>query len=130
MLHRPLYRTFLRDIDKLSIKKDEHYPKASEKFECMLELVDKLVDKGFAYEKIEICLFRYIEAEGLWLPFQYRPHKVQHGRTIDLTIMKKGQSVDFYPVETIYAQRVEKEGCVLRHVGGKSGQVGTWNAPL
>ena len=41
---------FFRDLDRLNIQRAEHYPAATDHINEMVELVQKLFQKGFAYE--------------------------------------------------------------------------------
>jgi cysteinyl-tRNA synthetase len=86
---------FLRDIEKLGIKKDENYPRASENFDCMLELVDELVERGFAYEKLRSVYFDISKLRDYGCLSNVDLTRVQHGRTIDLDYYEKDSPVDF-----------------------------------
>ncbi|SEM00281.1 cysteinyl-tRNA synthetase [Syntrophus gentianae] len=86
---------FLRDIEKLNIKKDESYPRASENFDCMVKLVDKLVDRGFAYEKLRSVYFDISKLNDYGCLSNIDLTRVQHGRTIDLDYYEKDSPVDF-----------------------------------
>ncbi len=46
----PFIRTFLRDLDALHIERVERFPKATEHIPEMIEIIAKLVEKGYAYE--------------------------------------------------------------------------------
>ncbi len=46
----PFIRTFLRDLDGLHIERVERFPKATEHIPEMIELIARLVEKGYAYE--------------------------------------------------------------------------------
>jgi len=86
---------FLQDINKLNIKKDESYPKASENFDSMVELVEKLVEKGFAYEKLRSVYFDISKLRDYGCLSNIDVARVQHGRTIDLDDYEKDSPVDF-----------------------------------
>jgi len=86
---------FLGDINRLNIKKDDRYPKASENFDCMVELVEKLVDKGFAYEKLRSVYFDISKLRDYGCLSNIDLTRVQHGRTIDLDDYEKDSPVDF-----------------------------------
>ncbi|NIM16342.1 MAG: cysteine--tRNA ligase [Candidatus Aminicenantes bacterium] len=44
-------KTFMEDIETLNILKADHYPRATEHIDEMLETVDQLYEKGYAYKK-------------------------------------------------------------------------------
>src|SRR5215510_8556723 len=46
----PFIRTFLRDLDALHIERVERFPKATEHVPEMIELIARLLKKGYAYE--------------------------------------------------------------------------------
>jgi cysteinyl-tRNA synthetase len=46
----PFIRTFLRDLDGLHIERVERFPKATEHVPEMIELIARLMEKGYAYE--------------------------------------------------------------------------------
>ena len=46
----PFIQTFLRDLDALHIERVERFPKATEHVPEMIDLVARLVEKGYAYE--------------------------------------------------------------------------------
>ncbi|HEX4964348.1 MAG TPA: cysteine--tRNA ligase [Thermoanaerobaculia bacterium] len=46
----PFVRTFLRDLETLHIERVEHFPKATEHVAQMIQLIETLVAKGYAYE--------------------------------------------------------------------------------
>jgi cysteinyl-tRNA synthetase len=46
----PFIQTFLRDLDTLHIERVERFPRATEHIPEMIELIQALVDKGFAYQ--------------------------------------------------------------------------------
>jgi cysteinyl-tRNA synthetase len=46
----PFVQTFLRDLDALHIERVEHFPRATDHIPEMIDLVAKLVAKGYAYE--------------------------------------------------------------------------------
>ncbi len=86
---------FLRDINKLNIRADESYPKASENFDCMVSLVEKLVEKGFAYEKLRSVYFDISKLRDYGELSNVDLTKVQQGRTIDQDCYEKDSPVDF-----------------------------------
>ena len=60
---RPFIEAFFQDLDRLHIQRAEHYPRATEHIEEMLELIGRLVEKGFAYESDGSVFFRIAQDE-------------------------------------------------------------------
>jgi cysteinyl-tRNA synthetase len=46
----PFIETFLRDLDALHIERSEHFPRATEHIPQIIELIVRLIEKGYAYE--------------------------------------------------------------------------------
>jgi cysteinyl-tRNA synthetase len=88
-------RHFMEDLKFLSIKPATHYPKASEHTDDMAALAEKLVKKGFAYEKLRSLYFDisrfsdYGKLSGLDLD------KIRIGATVDLDEYEKDNPRDF-----------------------------------
>lgn len=74
---------FMHDLKMLNIQPASHYPRATEYVDDMIEFVEKLEEKGFAYEKLGSVYFDISKYEG-------------YGRLskVDLTQMKAGARVD------------------------------------
>jgi cysteinyl-tRNA synthetase len=86
---------FLRDIKKLNIKEEETYPRASENIEAMVKLVEKLVEKGHAYEKLRSVYFDISKIDDYGCLSNIDLKKVKSGKTIDLDDYEKDSPVDF-----------------------------------
>ncbi len=86
---------FKQDLNLLGIKPAENYPKASEHIEDMVLLADKLVKKGYAYEKLRSLYFDisrfsdYGKLSGIDL------NKIRVGATVDLDEYEKDNPRDF-----------------------------------
>jgi cysteinyl-tRNA synthetase len=46
----PFVESFLRDLDTLHLERAEHFPRATEHIADMIEMVARLIEKGYAYE--------------------------------------------------------------------------------
>jgi cysteinyl-tRNA synthetase len=46
----PFVQTFLRDLDTLHMERVEHFPKATEHIPEMIQLIERLIASGYAYE--------------------------------------------------------------------------------
>ena len=55
---QPFIDSFFDDLDRLHIQRAEHYPRATEHIAEMLELIQALVEKGYAYESDGSVFFR------------------------------------------------------------------------
>jgi cysteinyl-tRNA synthetase len=86
---------FHEDLEVLGIRPANHYPKASEHTADMVDLADRLVKKGYAYEKLrsiyfDISRFReYGRLSGIDL------NKIRLGATVDLDEYEKDNPRDF-----------------------------------
>ena len=86
---------FLRDIKKLNIKQEDAYPRASENIEAMVKLVEKLVEKGHAYEKLRSVYFDISKSDDYGCLSHIDLKKVKSGKTIDLDDYEKDSPMDF-----------------------------------
>ncbi len=86
---------FLIDIDKLNIKKDKDYPKASEHVEDMLNYVEKLMERGYAYEKLRSVYFDISKLNDYGCLSHIDLGKVKQGRTVEQDDYEKDSPVDF-----------------------------------
>jgi cysteinyl-tRNA synthetase len=86
---------FLKDLDKLHIIRDPDYPKASEHVDDMLRVVERLVDKGYAYEKLKSVYFDISKLESYGQLSNIDQRKMRHGRTVDLDNYEKDNPADF-----------------------------------
>ncbi|MCF8068656.1 MAG: cysteine--tRNA ligase [Desulfobacterales bacterium] len=87
--------SFKRDLKSLGIKPAAKYPLASEHVEDMVQLADKLTQKGYAYEKLRSLYFNisrfpeYGRLSGIDLD------KIKLGATVDLDEYEKENPRDF-----------------------------------
>jgi cysteinyl-tRNA synthetase len=86
---------FLRDIEKLNIKREDHYPRASENVDNMLSLVEKLMEKGYAYEKLRSVYFDISKADDYGALSHVDLRKAKPGKTVDMDDYEKGSPMDF-----------------------------------
>jgi cysteinyl-tRNA synthetase len=86
---------FMEDIQTLRIKPADHYPRAGEHVDDMVALARKLVEKGYAYEKLRSLYFdisrfsEYGRLSGIDL------NKIKLGATVDLDEYEKDNPRDF-----------------------------------
>jgi cysteinyl-tRNA synthetase len=89
------YQEFLRDLDTLNIKRATEYPKASEYVEEMINVVQKLMDKGYAYEKLRSVYFDISRFEEYGKLSKIDLDKIRLGKTVDLEEYEKENPRDF-----------------------------------
>jgi len=90
------FREFVAGMQKLNIRSESHYPKASENIDAMLKLSEKLVEKGFAYEKLKSVYFDISKLEDYGRLSNIDLSKeVQQERTVDVDEYEKDSPVDF-----------------------------------
>jgi len=87
--------SFHKDLGALGIQPANDYPKASEHADDMVDLADRLVKKGYAYEKLRSIYFdisrfkAYGQLSGIDL------NKIRIGATVDLEDYEKDNPRDF-----------------------------------
>jgi len=86
---------FLREAGTLRISRDISYPGAQENVETMLGIVEKLVEKGYAYEKLRSVYFDISKLEDYGKLSNVDPGKVKPGKTQESDEYEKDSSVDF-----------------------------------
>jgi cysteinyl-tRNA synthetase len=88
------FSEFIRDIEKLRVRK-EVYPSAQENVESMLGVVEKLVEKGYAYEKLRSVYFDISKFEDYGKLSNVDLGKMKSGKTVELDEYEKDSPVDF-----------------------------------
>lgn len=86
---------FFADLDALRIRRAAAYPKASEHIEEMLDLTRRLLEKGFAYEKLRSVYFDISRFKGYGKLSQVDLSKIKVGKTVDLDNYEKDNPCDF-----------------------------------
>jgi cysteinyl-tRNA synthetase len=89
------YQAFLEDLDRLNIKRATAYPKASEYVDEMIELTQKLMEKGYAYEKFRSVYFDISRFKDYGRLSRIDLDKMRLGKTVDLDQYEKGNPRDF-----------------------------------
>jgi cysteinyl-tRNA synthetase len=89
------YQEFLKDLDILRIKRASEYPKASEYVEDMIGVAQKLMDKGYAYEKLRSVYFDISRFADYGKLSKIDLDKIRLGKTVDLEVYEKGNPRDF-----------------------------------
>lgn len=86
---------FLKDTETLNIRGDNIYIKASENVEEMFKIVEKLVDKNYAYEKLHSVYYDISKLTDYGLLSNVNLRKTRQAKTIDLDDYEKDSPMDF-----------------------------------
>jgi len=89
------FKEFIAGMQKLNIRRESHYPKASENIDAMIQLSEKLVEKGFAYEKLKSVYFDISKLEDYGSLSKIDLNRMQQERTVDVDDYEKDSPVDF-----------------------------------
>ena len=89
------YQAFLEDLEQLNIKRATEYPKASEHVDDMIKLTQKLLEKGYAYEKFRSVYFDISRFKDYGRLSRIDLDKMRLGKTVDLDQYEKGNPRDF-----------------------------------
>lgn len=86
---------FFSDLKKLNVLMDPHYPRVSEHVEDMVKIVERLEEKGFAYEKLHSVYFDISKLDSYGSLANVDPRQVRPGKTVDFDDYEKDSPVDF-----------------------------------
>lgn len=89
------YSEFLEDLDSLNIKRADNYPKASDHIDEMIDLAEKLLEKGYAYEKFRSIYFNIARFRDYGKLSRIDLNKIKLGKTVDLEQYEKDNPRDF-----------------------------------
>ncbi|RLB31415.1 MAG: cysteine--tRNA ligase [Deltaproteobacteria bacterium] len=89
------YQEFLKDMDALNIKRATTYPRASEHVKDMIDATEKLVELGFAYERLRSVYFDISRFQGYGKLSRVNLDKIKVGKTVDLDQYEKDNPRDF-----------------------------------
>ncbi|MEN6624217.1 MAG: cysteine synthase, partial [Smithella sp.] len=88
-------QVFLQDVKSLNVDQDNIYIKASDNVEEMLKIVEKLVDKNYAYEKLHSVYFDISKLNDYGILSNVNLTKTRQTKTIDLDDYEKDNPMDF-----------------------------------
>jgi cysteinyl-tRNA synthetase len=88
-------KIFLEDAKFLNIHQDNIYVKASENIEEMLKIVEKLVNKNYAYEKLHSVYYDISKLADYGILSNIDLGKTRPGKTIALDEYEKDHPMDF-----------------------------------
>jgi cysteinyl-tRNA synthetase len=89
------YKEFLKDMDTLNVKRAASYPLASEHVEEMIEITQKLLEKGFAYERLRSVYFDISRFGDYGKLSRVDLNKIKMGKTVNLDQYEKDNPRDF-----------------------------------
>ena len=86
---------FHKDLATLGIQPANHYPRASEHVDDMVNLAERLVKKGYAYEKLRSIYFDISRFKDYGKLSGVDLNKIRVGATVDLEEYEKDNPRDF-----------------------------------
>jgi cysteinyl-tRNA synthetase len=86
---------FFRDIDRLNIQRAEHYPAATAHIDIMVEMVQKLLDRGHAYRSGDSVYFKISTFPKYGALSHMQLDKLKAGARIDSDEYEKETVSDF-----------------------------------
>lgn len=91
----PFRKAFFEDLHKLNIEKVEHYPAATDYIPEMIQMIEKLIQKGFAYKSQNGSIYFSIRRFSSY-------GKLSHFTLSDLKVNASGENeADEYDKDTI-----------------------------
>ncbi|MBF0302249.1 MAG: cysteine--tRNA ligase [Desulfamplus sp.] len=105
-------KLFKHELKLLKIREAQSYPKVSDHLDSMVNLAGTLVEKGFAYEKLNSLYFNlsalsnYGELSGVDLD------KIRIGATVDLDDYEKDHPRDFTLLKRIGLSELKRGVCI------------------
>jgi len=88
-------KAFKKDIEFIGIRPADQYPTTSEHIEDMTTLAEKLVSKGYAYEKLSSLYFNISQFSEYGKLSGIDINKIRLGATVDLEDYEKNNPRDF-----------------------------------
>jgi cysteinyl-tRNA synthetase len=89
------YHAFMEDIDSLNILRAAAYPRSSEHVDYMIELTQRLLERGYAYEKFRSVYFDISRFRDYGRLSRIDLEKIKIGKTVDLDQYEKDNPRDF-----------------------------------
>ena len=89
------YGALMEDLESLCIKRATAYPRPSEHVDDMIALTQKLLEKGYAYEKLRSIYFDISRFRDYGRLSRIDLNKIRLGKTVDLDQYEKENPRDF-----------------------------------
>ena len=103
---------FKADLERLNIRPAQAYPQVSEQVEKMVQLADTLVEKGFAYEKLNSLYFNIARLPEYGTLSGVDLDKIRLGATVDLDDYEKDNPRDFTLFKRIGLSELKRGICI------------------
>ncbi len=91
----PYIESFFRDLDTLHVERAEQYPRATEHVREMIGLIERLVERGYAYESDGSIFFRIAADEDYGRLSRIDPTQVRRGERVAADEYDKEDVRDF-----------------------------------
>jgi len=102
----PIIKAFMEDIETMNILKADHYPRATEHIDEMLEIVEKLEEKGYAYKKDHSVYFSIEKFSDYGRLANISKENLRTGISVDADEYDKENAQDF----VLWKGKKEEEG--------------------
>jgi len=102
------YKAFMEDLRALGVRPADAYPRPSEHVEDMIKLTERLVDKGYAYEKFRSVYFDISRIETYGTLSRINLNKIKLGKTVDLDQYEKDNPRDFTLLKRATLEELKK----------------------
>jgi len=89
------YLEFMKDLDSLNIKRASEYPRATQHVDAMIRATERLIEKGYAYEKFRSIYFDISRFRDYGKLSKIDFSKIKVGKTVDLEDYEKENPRDF-----------------------------------
>ncbi len=102
------FQEFLRDLDVLRVSKETEHPKASEHVDYMIDLAQRLLARGSAYEKFRSIYFDISRFREYGRLSRIDLEKIHLGKTVDLEQYEKENPRDFTLLKRATLQELKR----------------------
>lgn len=105
-------KLFKHDLKLLRIREAQSYPKVSDHLDAMVNLASTLVEKGFAYEKLNSLYFNLSALPDYGAVSGVDLDKIRIGATVDLDDYEKDHPRDFTLLKRIGLSELKRGVCI------------------
>ncbi len=105
-------KLFKNDLKLLRIREAQSYPKVSDHLDTMVNLAANLVEKGFAYEKLNSLYFNHAALPNYGDVSGVDLDKIRIGATVDLDDYDKDHPRDFTLLKRIGLSELKRGVCI------------------
>ena len=115
----PYIQAFFEDLDTLGIERAEHYPRATEHIDEMVELAQTLGKKGHTYESQGSTYFRIDSCSGYGALSHLDKREIRIGARVDNDEYEKNDARDF----ALWKAKREGRTCLVRTARRRSSRM-------